>query len=158
MKKRRNIEAFSLSFLDCICCGFGAIVLLLVLSKLHDPSSYDLSNQSQELSQSLKQQLIAISNETEQTENELRSFDELIKNKYSTIKILDIGTGSGALAISLAREFINANIKAIDISEEAIKVANVNINNKKLNNQIQLRKTTLDNINEKFDLIVSNPP
>ena len=38
MRKRRNIEAFSLSFLDCICCGFGAVVLLLVLSKLNDPS------------------------------------------------------------------------------------------------------------------------
>ena len=89
MKKRRNIEAFSLSFLDCICCGFGAIVLLLVLSKLHDPSSYDLSNQSQELSQSLKQQLIAISNETEQTENELRSFDELIKNKIEELNLIN---------------------------------------------------------------------
>ena len=31
-KKNRQIEAFSLSFLDCICCGFGAVVLLLVLS------------------------------------------------------------------------------------------------------------------------------
>lgn len=83
---------------------------------------------------------------------------KLIKNKQSNIKILDIGTGSGALAISLAREFINADIMAIDISEEAIKVANVNINNKKLYNRIQLKQTTFDNINEKFDLIVSNPP
>ena len=93
-----------------------------------------------------------------ETEGIIEESIKLIKNKHSCIKILDIGTGSGALAISLAREFINANIMAIDISEEAIKVANVNINNKKLNNQIQLRKTTLDNINEKFDLIVSNPP
>ena len=38
MRKKRNIEAFSLSFLDCICCGFGAVVLLLVLSKLNDPN------------------------------------------------------------------------------------------------------------------------
>ena len=36
-KKRRNVEAFSLSFLDCICCGFGAIILLLVLSKIYEP-------------------------------------------------------------------------------------------------------------------------
>ena len=93
-----------------------------------------------------------------ETEGILEESIKLIKNKNSSIKILDIGTGSGALAISLAREFINANITAIDISEEAIKVANVNINNKKLANQIQLRKTTIDNINEKFDLIVSNPP
>ncbi len=93
-----------------------------------------------------------------ETEGIVEESLKLIKNKNFSIKILDIGTGSGALAISLAREFINANIMAIDISEEAIKVANVNINKKKLANQIQLRKTTLDNINEKFDLIVSNPP
>ena len=93
-----------------------------------------------------------------ETEGIVEECIKLIKNKNSSIKILDIGTGSGALAISLAREFINANIKAIDISEEAIKVANLNINNKKLNNQIQLKQTTVDKINEQFDLIVSNPP
>ena len=37
-KKRRDVEAFSLSFLDCICCGFGAIVLLLVFSKIYEPA------------------------------------------------------------------------------------------------------------------------
>ena len=93
-----------------------------------------------------------------ETEGIIEESTKLIKNKHCSIKILDIGTGSGALAISLAREFVNAKIMAIDISEEAIKVAKANINNKKLNNQIQLRKITLDNINEKFDLIVSNPP
>jgi hypothetical protein len=36
-KRRRNIEVFSLSFLDCICCGFGAIILLFVLSKFAEP-------------------------------------------------------------------------------------------------------------------------
>jgi hypothetical protein len=36
-RRKRNIEAFSLSFIDCICCGFGAIVLLLVLSKIYEP-------------------------------------------------------------------------------------------------------------------------
>ena len=93
-----------------------------------------------------------------ETEGIIEESTKLIKNKGCSIKILDIGTGSGALAISLAREFTNAKIMAIDISEEAIKVANTNINNKKLNNQIQLKHSTIDNINEKFDLIVSNPP
>ena len=93
-----------------------------------------------------------------ETEGIVEECIKLIKNKNASIKILDIGTGSGALAISLAREFINANIKAIDISEEAIKVAKVNISNKKLNDQIQLKQTTIDKINEQFDLIVSNPP
>ena len=35
--RRRDIEVFSLSFLDCICCGFGAIILLFVLSKFAEP-------------------------------------------------------------------------------------------------------------------------
>ena len=74
-----------------------------------------------------------------ETEGIIEETIKLIKNKQSKLKILDIGTGSGAIAISLAREFINAEIIAIDITDEAIKVANKNISNKKLNNQIQLR-------------------
>ena len=34
MHRRREVEVFSLSFLDCICCGFGAIILLLVLTEI----------------------------------------------------------------------------------------------------------------------------
>ena len=82
----------------------------------------------------------------------------VIKNKKDNLKILDVGTGSGAIAISLAREFINSHITAIDISKKAIEVANKNINDKKLNSQILLKKSSIDNINNKFDLIVSNPP
>jgi hypothetical protein len=36
-KNRRDIQIFSLSFLDCICCGFGAVILLFVLSKFAEP-------------------------------------------------------------------------------------------------------------------------
>tara|TARA_Y100001970_G_scaffold264282_1_gene350729 strand:- start:1544 stop:2374 length:831 start_codon:yes stop_codon:yes gene_type:complete len=81
-----------------------------------------------------------------------------IKNKKEKIKILDIGTGSGAIAISLAREFINAKIIAIDISGHALNVAKKNITKKKYSRKIKLKKTTINKINEKFDLIVSNPP
>ena len=35
--QRRDLQVFSLSFLDCICCGFGAIILLFVLSKFGEP-------------------------------------------------------------------------------------------------------------------------
>ncbi len=80
------------------------------------------------------------------------------KDNKLSYNILDIGTGSGAVAISLAREFINANILAIDISDKAIEVANKNIINKKLVKQIQTRNISIDFLNKKFDLIVSNPP
>jgi release factor glutamine methyltransferase len=93
-----------------------------------------------------------------ETEGIIEETLKLITNKQTKLKILDIGTGSGAIAISLAREFINADITAIDISDKAIKVANKNIINKKLNSQIQIKKASIHNISEKFDLIVSNPP
>jgi release factor glutamine methyltransferase len=93
-----------------------------------------------------------------ETEGIIEESLKLNKDDQINYKILDIGTGSGALAISLAREFVNAKILAIDISDQAIKIANKNIINKELQNQIQIKKLTIDQINEKFDLIVSNPP
>ena len=43
MRRRREVEVFSLSFLDCICCGFGAIILLLVLSEIGQPAELEKS-------------------------------------------------------------------------------------------------------------------
>ena len=40
-RKRSQLEIFSLSFLDCICCGFGALILLLVLSKTAEPVIFE---------------------------------------------------------------------------------------------------------------------
>ncbi len=93
-----------------------------------------------------------------ETEGIIEESLNLIKNKKRNIKILDIGTGSGAIAISLSREFKNASITAIDISDKAINVANKNIYNKKLQHKVKIKKVSLDKINTSFDLIVSNPP
>ena len=82
----------------------------------------------------------------------------IYKNKNLKLKILDIGTGSGCIAISLAKEFKNASITAIDISKEALKVAEKNLKIHNCCNQIQLKIIDFKNINSKFDLIVSNPP
>ena len=51
----------------------------------------------------------------------------IYENKNKKFKILDIGTGSGCISISLAKEFPNSNITAIDISKKALQVANKNI-------------------------------
>lgn len=79
-------------------------------------------------------------------------------NKFKKMNILDFGTGSGCLAISLAKEFPNSKITAIDISKKALNVAKKNIDKNFLNNQIKLEFSNLESITEKFDLIVSNPP
>ena len=82
----------------------------------------------------------------------------IYKNKDLKLKILDIGTGSGCIAISLAKEFKNAFITAIDISKEALEVAEKNLKIHNCSNNIQLKMVDFKNINTKFDLIVSNPP
>ena len=82
----------------------------------------------------------------------------IYKNKNLKLKILDIGTGSACIAISLAKEFKNASITAIDISKEVLEVAEKNLKIHNCYNQIQLKMIDFKNINSKFDLIVSNPP
>ena len=65
-RKKRNIEAFSLSFLDCICCGFGAVVLLLVLSKIYEPAILEKTNEDlQQLIAKLQEELFEIRGENE---------------------------------------------------------------------------------------------
>ena len=82
---------------------------------------------------------------------------KIAKQKYNP-KILDLCTGSGAIAISLKKYVPNSEIIGIDISEKAIEVANKNAN--KLNADVKFIKSDLfEKLNkEKFDIIVSNPP
>ena len=76
-----------------------------------------------------------------------------------SLKILDIGTGSGCIAISLAKHLPNAEIYALDVSPKALEIAELNAqqNAVKLNmiqaNVLEWKPTDLS-----FDLIVSNPP
>ena len=80
------------------------------------------------------------------------------------INILDIGTGSGCIAISLAKHLPSANIFALDISEEALEIAKQNAKNNfvtlNFSNLNILEKSLWDKQFKKsqFDVIVSNPP
>ncbi len=81
-----------------------------------------------------------------------------IKDKNKKLNILDIGTGSGCLAISLANEFKNSKITAIDISKKSIDVAKKNVDLHNLKSQIKVDLLDIKNIKKKYDVIVSNPP
>lgn len=88
--------------------------------------------------------------------------EEVIKiaQKIKARKILDLCTGSGAIAISLAKYLPNTEITALDISYKALEVAKLNAKTNKVENQITFIESNLfENLpKEKYDIIVSNPP
>ena len=87
--------------------------------------------------------------------------EEAIKllNKKQTKFVLDIGTGSGCIIISLAKERTNIVGTGIDISKSAIKVAKINAKMHHLKNRIKFYNSSVDNFFKgKYDLIISNPP
>ena len=83
-----------------------------------------------------------------------------IAKKVNAKKILDLCTGSGAIAISLARYIEKSEITAVDISLKAINVAKLNAKNNEVENQITFIESNLfkEIPKEKYDMIVSNPP
>ncbi len=92
-------------------------------------------------------------------ESKIKGQEIIIKSQTSRIKILDIGTGSGCIAISLANNIPNAAVFAIDVSPEALETAKKNAEN----NQVSvtfLEKNILEtfDLEQEFDIIVSNPP
>ena len=81
----------------------------------------------------------------------------LAENHEENLKILDIGTGSGAIALALAKNRPDWSVTATDISQEALDLASENAKNQKLN--IFFKKSDcFAEISEKYDIIVSNPP
>jgi len=74
-------------------------------------------------------------------------------------RIVDVGTGSGAIALALAKELPQAEIHATDISAAAIEVARANAARHQFESRIQFHQTDLlDGLTPPFDIVVSNPP
>lgn len=83
----------------------------------------------------------------------------ILKNKSKELSILDIGTGSGAIAIALKKHLTQAKVEAWDISAKALEIANLNAKN----NNVEVIFKQVDvlseiQLEEKYDIIVSNPP
>ena len=91
---------------------------------------------------------------------------ELIQKQFepwidsaSVERVLDVATGSGCLAVAIAKNFPGTEVVASDVSEEALEVASINVDGLSVHEQVTLVESDLfENIEGVFDLIVSNPP
>ena len=82
-----------------------------------------------------------------------------LKIQSQKLEILDIGTGTGCIPISLKSNLPQANVSAIDVSEKALEVAKRNAASNKVEiNFIQTNILEVADLNQNFDIIVSNPP
>ena len=81
----------------------------------------------------------------------------LTENPEKNLKVLDIGTGSGAIALALAKNRPDWSVTAADISEDALELATENAKRQNLDLTF-IRTDCFSEISSKYDIIVSNPP
>lgn len=79
------------------------------------------------------------------------------------LTILDIGTGTGVIALMLVQKFVNSKVDAVEIDESAANTAGINFRNSAFSDRLNLYNSSIEAffdsyIGEKYDLIVSNPP
>lgn len=159
MKKRKRIEVFSLSFLDCLCCGFGAILLLFILSIGSGKAGVENLVDEKEL-QALRKQLaqlkeetaqkteqIQLANNRQQTEEERQRLEFQIKELRSTLsdleqtleieqKNLSTGQKANAEANRILQSFEFEDLPPIGLPSDATHVAFVIDTSGSMRNQL----------------------
>ena len=93
--RRRDLEVFSLSFLDCICCGFGAIILLFVLSKFAEPMIIeDVRDDLESVIARLEEELFEIRGETVVLNRDLTAKKEQLAKNWRSFYRLEVANGT----------------------------------------------------------------
>ncbi len=176
MIKRRQIEVFSLSFLDCLCCGFGAILLLFILSigsgkagvesEVDDPTLLAMRAQLAQLEADVanKAALLEASINSKQTEQERQRIQSIIQELESTLadlqqefdsKQANLSTNqqAAAEATRLIQSFKHEDLPPIGLPADATHVAFIIDTSGSMRNQLsnQLHFGVIEQITELLD-------
>ena len=176
MIKRRQIEVFSLSFLDCLCCGFGAILLLFILSigsgkagvesEIDDPTLQAMRAQLAQIEADVAQKaaLLEASINSKQTEQERQRIQSLIQELESTLadlqqefdsKQANLSTSqqAAAEATRLLQSFKHEDLPPIGLPADATHVAFIIDTSGSMRNQHtnQLHFGVIEQITELLD-------
>tara|TARA_B110000285_G_scaffold190184_1_gene217296 strand:+ start:477 stop:1469 length:993 start_codon:yes stop_codon:yes gene_type:complete len=176
MIKRRQIEVFSLSFLDCLCCGFGAILLLFILSigsgkagvesEIDDPTLQAMRAQLAQIEADVAQKaaLLEASINSEQTEQERQRIQSLIQALETTLadlqqefdsKQANLNTSqqAAAEATRLIQSFKHEDLPPIGLPADATHVAFIIDTSGSMRNQHtnQLHFGVIEQITELLD-------
>ena len=84
--------------------------------------------------------------------------EEVLKHLHDGMRILDIGTGSGCILLSLLHYSNDCSGMGVDVSEEALEVARINKSRLKAERAEFVKSDLFENVEGKFEMIVSNPP
>lgn len=84
----------------------------------------------------------------------LNSIDEDLDNK----QVLDVGCGYGIIGLSIAKKYINSKVHLVDVNERAVELAKQNSISNKINNASIYVSNVFENVKDKFDFIITNPP
>ena len=144
MKRRRSIEIFSLSFLDCVCCGFGALILLLVLSKTAEPIIFEEYTQDLEnVLTKLQDELFELKGETHILNRELVSKKQQVSIELEKIALLQGDLSSVLGQFSASKDSSNVQNKI----EQQLATAKQDLSEemRRLQEQQRRPRTELDN-------------
>jgi hypothetical protein len=123
-KKRRNMETFNLSFLDVVCCGFGAVILLLVLTKIYEPSVIQESKKEvQSLIAALERQLFEMRGDSDILNSEMKVAEAQIsedKKKESKL-IAELSELQGQFDASNSEyDFAGSELKKMQLALQTV--------------------------------------
>jgi hypothetical protein len=118
--KRRETEIFSISFLDCITCGLGSVVLLLVLSDVRTPASEQSQQEAQAELLKLQDELVDIEGQSEILNRDLKSREEQLSEVKARIARLqgDLSEVRGRFAASKKEADVNNDLEGRLVSAQ----------------------------------------